>query len=230
MDREPLNELCAEARSKFSDYLDGALDGRTMGELASHMETCLGCSAEFSAWRSVQTALGELGPSQPPVELGARLRDALASERRIGAHLSPLQRFTAAYHDVFVPFCFRLSAGLGAALVLVGTTTWFIGSAAPVQANDDHLTDLHQPRFLYSGVPFAPLAGSRHFVAVMVEVKIDERGRVYDYTILSGPDDSDTRARVETNLLASVFKPATVFGEPVAGHAMITYTSISVEG
>ena len=229
-DRESLSQTCAQARASFSDYLDGALDGRTMGELASHLEICSACTTEFSAWRSVQSALGELGPSQPPPALQAQLRDVLASERRSGSYLSPFGQFRVFCTNTLAPACLRLGAGLGAALVLLGTTTWFIGSAAPVQASDDRLTDLHPPRFLYTGVPFQPVASSHRFVAVMVEAKVDACGRVYDYTILEGPHDAETRARIETNLLASVFKPATVFGDPVPGHAMITYTTISVRG
>lgn len=227
---EALTADCARVRASFSDYLDGALDGRTMGALAAHMEHCSPCSAEFSDLRSVQAVLGELGPAHPPPVLQAQLRDVLAGERRLGSFRSPLQRFRAFTEETFVPLCLRLSAGLGAALVLVGTTVWFVGSAAPVQANDDRLADLHPPRFLYSETSPQPIGSPQRFVAVMVEAKVDSRGRVYDYTILEGPRDSATRARVEANLLGSVFKPATVFGEPVPGHAMITYTAVSVHG
>lgn len=223
-------EACAGARSRFSEYLDGALDGRVMGELASHLEICTACSAEFTAWRSLQSILGELGPSAPPEDLQAQLRDALAGELRYGSYLSPFQQLAAFGRNTLAPLFVRAGAGLAAALVLLGTTTWFIGSVAPVQANDDRLANLHPPRFLYTAVPFQPITGPRPFVAVMVEAKVDARGRVYDYAILEGPDDPSTRARIEASLLASVFKPATVFGEPVRGHAMITYTVISVHG
>lgn len=223
-------EICATARVRFSDYLDGALDGRTMGELAAHLEQCPACAAEFDSLRSVQAALGELGPALPPAALQVQLHDALADELRRGSYRSPFQQFKEFSRGTLAPFCLRLSAGLGAAVVLMGTTIWFVGTAAPVQANDDKLADLHPPRFLYSQVPPEAIASPRRFVAVMVEAKVDARGRVYDYTILAGPNDSETRARVEANLLASVFKPATVFGEPVPGHAMITYTAVSVQG
>jgi hypothetical protein len=53
---------------------------------------------------------------------------------------------------------------------------------------------------------------------------------VYDYTILDGPSDSAVRRQVEQNLLTSVFTPATVFGVPVDGHVMLTYTGVSVRG
>jgi hypothetical protein len=119
---------------------------------------------------------------------------------------------------------------LAAALVLVGSAIWFIGSAAPVQANDDRLADLHPPQFLYSQVPPQAITTTGEVFAVLVDAKVDADGRVYDYSVIEGPRDSSTRARIEANLLGSVFKPATVFGVPVPGHAMMTYTTVSVHG
>lgn len=217
-------------KGNLSDYLDGALDGRTMGALADHLENCTACEVEFRAWRSVQTALGELGPAKPPTVLQARLRDALASERDRGTYLSPVQQFAAFWRETLAPAFLRFSGGLAAALVLIGGLVWFVGSAAPVQANDDRLADIIPPEFLYSQTAPEPIATSGRFVAVLVDAKIDAEGRVYDYKLMDGPGDSATRARVESNLLGSVFKPATVFGVPVPGHVMITYTAVSVRG
>ena len=64
----------------------------------------------------------------------------------------------------------------------------------------------------------------------LIDAKVDTRGRVYDYTILDGPSDPTVRLQVEQNLLTSVFTPATVFGVPVDGHVMVTYTGVSVRG
>ena len=59
---------------------------------------------------------------------------------------------------------------------------------------------------------------------------MDSAGRVYDYSILAGPQDPETRIRVEDNLLSSVFRPATAFGVPVRGHVVLTYSGVSVRG
>ncbi len=59
---------------------------------------------------------------------------------------------------------------------------------------------------------------------------VDSKGRVYDYAILTGPQDPESKVQVENNLLGSVFKPATVFGMPIRGHVVMTYTGISVRG
>jgi hypothetical protein len=63
-----------------------------------------------------------------------------------------------------------------------------------------------------------------------VEALVNEQGRVYDYVIVNGPHSAQVQVQVADNLLASVFKPAMVFGVPVRGHVVLTYTGVSVRG
>ncbi len=221
---------CAAVRLEFSAYLDGALSGSAMGDLAAHLDECESCSLEFDAWRGMQDILGSLGPAPVPTALQSQLRDTLASERERGTYLSPLERFTEFCRQTLVPAGLRVSAGLAGALLLVCGLTWLVGSAAPVQANDDRLAHLNAPVYLYSMTPPAPITTSGRFVAVLVDAKVNAQGRVYDYQMLDGPSDTATRSRIEANLLGSIFKPATVFGVPVPGHAVMTYTAVSVRG
>lgn len=226
-DPQLLDEACLATRENFSAYLDGALDGHSMAQLAAHLHSCPVCDHEFQTWRSMQSVLGELGPAQLPTELQARLRDALAGELVIGRHLSPWRRFSEFYQRTLAPAGLRLGAGLAATLVVLGSASWFLGSNLPVQANDDRMAHLQAPHFLYSQQPPEPITTSSAFVAVVVDAKVDAKGRVYDYTVVDGPTDAATRIRVEANLLESVFQPATVFGVPVPGHAMLTYTAVT---
>ncbi len=228
---EPINEIeesaCGTVQDDFSAYLDGALDGETMLRLAAHLDTCIHCSREFGEWRSMQSALGELGPALLPNTLQSELRDALAGERGLGTHRSPTQRFVAFAQRTLAPGAVRLGAGFGAALLLLGSAAWYVGLATPVQANDDRLAHLYAPRYLYSQTAPQPILSDGAYVAVMVDAKVDARGRVYDYDLIDGPDNASTRLGIEKNLLGSVFAPATIFGAPVAGHVMMTYTEIS---
>ena len=221
---------CTTVRANFSAYLDGALPGHAMTSLVSHLEGCTACAAEFEAWHTMQAALVELGPALVPANLQAQLRDTLASERKRGTYQSPARRFSEFWHGTLAPAGLRFGAGLAGALVLVSGLTWLVGTAAPVQANDDRLAHLNAPTYLYSTTPPAPIATSCRFVAVLVDAKVNAEGRVYDYDLVAGPDDLATRSRIEANLLSSVFKPATVFGVPVPGHAVMTYTTVSVHG
>ncbi len=221
---------CEEIRGEFSAYLDGALDGRSMGVLVHHLERCEACHLEFDEWQGLQSALADLGPAIIPESLQAQLRDTLAGELQRGSYLSPFSQVREFCQQTLMPAGLRLSAGLAGALLLVSGLTWIVGTAAPVQANDDRLAHLNPPTYLYSVTPPAAIATSSRFVAVLVDAKVNAQGRVYDYELLDGPDDLATRTSVEANLEASIFKPATVFGVPVRGHAVMTYTSVSVRG
>jgi hypothetical protein len=53
---------------------------------------------------------------------------------------------------------------------------------------------------------------------------------VYDYRIVSGPNDALTRSQVENLLLFSRFAPARFFGQPVRGLAVLSFSGVSVRG
>ncbi|HEX4156416.1 MAG TPA: zf-HC2 domain-containing protein [Acidobacteriaceae bacterium] len=220
---------CRAVRAGFSSYLDGALSGVEMGRMAEHLESCAGCDREFQAWRTVQTALGDLGPAKAPVRLQARLRAALAMERERGSYLPAMGRIARRWKTSVAPLALQGAGGLVAAVLLMGGLFRLFGPGVMVQANDDDMAHLIAPHYLYSQVPAEPIV-TVHEVPILVEAKVDTRGRVYDYTILDGPQDAAVRMRVEQNLLSSVFRPATVFGVPVDGHVMLTYTGVSVRG
>jgi len=220
---------CGDVRRKFSPYLDGGLSGQTRMGVAAHLDACDPCAEDFNSWVTVQQSLAALGPARPPEGLQAQLRDAIHAERAQNTHLSPARRLRLIARDILAPAALRVAGGLAIAVVLLGTTMWMYTPGLAVQANDDRLAHLTGPRYLYSQVPLEPIQ-TRHDVPVLVEAKVDTQGRVYDYTILTGAADQAVKLRVEQNLLASVFKPATAFGVPVLGNVVITYTGVSVRG
>lgn len=226
---EALRNECVVVRSAFSGYLDGAISGVEMAAISDHLKICGECTTDFNVWREVQRSLAELGPAAPPARLQARLRAALAVERERGTHLPFSQRTLLLWKSSLAPMALRLSGGLAATIMLAGGLCWMFGAPIVVQANDDAMTHLVAPRYLYSQVPPDPIKTSRD-TPILVEAMIDSKGRVYDYAILAGPQDAEVRLRVENNLLGSFFKPASMFGVPVRGHVVMTYTGVSVRG
>lgn len=220
---------CAVVRSGFSAYLDGAISGVQMAAISNHLQSCSECAADFNVWREVQRSLGGLGPEQPPARLQARLRAAIAAERERGAHLPFLQRALLIWRSSIAPLALRLSGGLAATVILTGGLSWMFGAPIAVQANDDAMAHLVAPRYMYSQVPPEPINTQRD-MPIVVEALVDSNGRVYCYSILEGPQDPQVKVRVENNLLSSVFMPAMVFGVPVRGHVVMTYTGVSVRG
>jgi hypothetical protein len=239
-------DLCASIQASFSDYLDGAVSGHQMQEISRHLlgdsedfasgvciAPCEDCAREFAAWRTTQDALAALGPAKAPADLGLRLRLAISHEHsRRGIRLR--DRVALAWDNAVRPMLVQITAGVAGTIVLVGGIISLLGYVAvpqPVLANDEPLVATTVPHYLYSTV----LSGSGAILtdqdtAIVVEAAVDSSGRVYDYTIVSGPQDANVRTQVENHLLGSVFQPASVFGLPVRSHVVVTFAGISVQG
>jgi len=223
---------CSTVRSRFSDYLDGNLSGVAMQSVARHLAGCDGCSTEFGEWREMQQSLSSLGPVRPPADLALRIRVALSQEvAKTPRNL--LANWKVRWENSVAPFLLQASAGLASSLVLVGTLTFLICAFAapePAAARDEPLGMATAPRWLYSTVEANAGTVSGKGAPVTVEVYVDQDGRVYDYDIVSGPSDPETRALLETLLLSSKFQPAQWFGQPVRGVALLSFAGVSVQG
>jgi anti-sigma factor RsiW len=223
---------CASIRAQFSDYLDGDLTGVAMQSIAAHLGGCPECADDFALWRQSQRALANLEPVRPPVDLALRIRVALSQEQARTAK-NFFATWKVRWENTVAPFLLQASAGLASAIVLIGTLTFLIGAFAapePAAARDEPLGMASSPHFLYSTLETDAGTVSGKGSPVTVEVFVDQQGRVYDYDIVSGPSDARTRAQLESLLLTSVFLPATTYGQPVKGVALLTFSDVSVQG
>lgn len=220
---------CIRIQSSFSAYLDGAVSGKQMQAIARHLEGCDECAREFTALRGVQQMLAKVGPTKAPADLGMKLRLAISHERA-ARKSSWFDNFGLKWENTVRPMLVQVSAGFAGSVVLVGSIMLLLGMVAapePVLANDEPLGAMTAPHYLYSGVTAGPIVTS-HDSAIIVEAYIDDRGRVYDYNIVSGPVDAAVQSQVVDQLLVSVFEPASVFGAPVRGRVVLTFSGISV--
>jgi len=231
MNPTPQSQHCADVRSTFSAYLDGAVSGRSMNAIASHLESCSPCSQEFDALRDLQRSLAALGPVKPPANLGMKLRIAISHERARQAS-SWLDSFALQWKNALRPLLLQASAGFAGSVVLLGSVLLMLGIVAapdPVMANDEPLGALTAPHYLYSAVIPGPIVDN-HNATIVVEAYVNSQGRVYDYKIVSGPEDPTVQNQIADQLLLSVFEPARVFGSPIRGRAVMTFSGISVQG
>jgi anti-sigma factor RsiW len=229
--------VCNRIQERLSDYLDGAVSGQEMQEIARHIDGdsgaagCNTCAGELAAWRMTQNALVAVGPAKAPAELALTLRLAISHEKaRRESRL--LDRLSLAWDNGLRPALLQVSAGLASSVVLLGsilTLMNMVGVAPTVQADDEPLGAMTQPHYLYSTV------GSDAVVTptdspIVVEAAVDTTGRVYDYRIVAGPQDAAVRTQVVNQLLDSVFEPASAFGVPIRGRVILTYSGILVRG
>lgn len=223
---------CTRIRNQFSEYLDGALTGVAMQQVDSHLRRCEACADDFAEWREMQQTLGSLGPAKAPSDLALRLRVALSQERT-NTPQQNLARWRVRWQNSVAPFLLQASAGVASAVLLVGTVALLVSTFAapePAVARDEPIGMASNPRFLYSSVATNPHAIGDHGNPVIVYALVNGNGRVYDYQIVSGPQDARTRSQLEELLLFSVFEPARVFGQPVRGLAVLSFAGVSVQG
>jgi len=223
---------CHGVEAKFTEYLDGRLNGREMQEIAAHVEACRECGREWNGLRQAQSSLAMLGPVPEPADLLLRIRVAVSQERA-RSRRSPFHAWNLAWKNTIGPFLLQASAGFASAVLLLGTVIVLVSMFAEPQtvqaSKDEPLGMATAPRLLY----LSSGAGSTISDAatpVIVEAYVNDEGQVYDYRIVSGPSDSTTRAQVENLLLLSRFEPARFFGQPVRGLAVLSFSGVSVRG
>lgn len=221
---------CSKVQSSFSAYLDGAVSGKQMQSIAGHLDGCAECREEFDSLQAMQRSLAMLGPAKAPADLAMRLRIAISHEAA-AKESSWRDRLALKWENTIRPLAVQVSAGTACSVALVGTIMVLLGLFAapqPVMANDEPLGAMTAPHYLYSAVMPRPIV-TNHDSAIIVEALVNDRGQVYDYNIVSGPEDESVRSQVVDQLMLSVFEPAKVFGAPVRGRVVMTFSGISVQ-
>ena len=222
---------CKDIQGSFSAYLDGAVSGQQMHLIAEHLKTCTDCRQEFDSLKTLQQSLAMLRPPKAPADLAMKLRIAVSHELA-SRRSSWTDNLTIRWDNAIRPLLVQVSAGFAGTVVLVGGVLLLLGMVAvpePVMANDEPLGALTAPHYLYSADRPQPIVTDRD-TTIVVEALVNDTGRVYDYNIVSGPEDADVQTQIANQLLLSVFEPAKVFGGPVRGRVVLTFSGISVRG
>jgi hypothetical protein len=224
---------CGEVQFKFTEYLDGRLNGREMQLIAAHLDDCQSCAREWTSLHQTQASLAALGPVTAPDDLLLRVRVAVSQERA-RSQRSVFDAWNLTWKNTVGPFLLQAGAGFASAVLLLGSITVLVTMFAhPEMAQatkDEPLGNPTSPRL----VSLSNVAGNDQIDAlsgpVVIEAYVNGAGEMYDYRIVSGPDDAATRSRIENVLLTSHFEPARFFGQPVRGLAVLSFSGVSVRG
>jgi hypothetical protein len=224
---------CNQVQAGLTDYLDGRLTGREMQEMSVHFQECQQCVLEMKSLRDLQTALARLGPVEEPADLPLRIRVAVSQERA-RSRRSILAMWDLVWRNTVGPFVLQAGAGFASAVLLLGTIVFMVSMLAKpgtaAATSDEPLGNATAPHLLYfSNAPGGNETGAING-PVVIEAYVNDAGEVYDYRIVSGPTDANTRSQVENLLLFSRFAPARFFGQPVRGLAVLSFSGVSVRG
>lgn len=215
---------CAEAKPMLSPYLDTAMTGKEMNAVSDHLENCADCRTEMAWLTSTQKLVSDLGRKQAPPELALRLR-VMASQEAAEKRRNSLDVLVLKWNNAVRAFMVPAMAGMISAGIIFGLMIGMI-MPMPLRAADDIPTGLYTPPELSSSA-FAYDPGQAAD-AVVVEAYVDATGRVQEFRVLQGPEELSPE--LKNMLLFTQFRPATSFGLPTGGRAIMTFTGINVRG
>jgi anti-sigma factor RsiW len=227
-----MNE-CRIIQAKFTEYLDGRLNGKEMQRIGFHLDHCPECAREWASLKQTQALISQLGPVLEPKDLLLRIRVAVSQERA-GRSKGLFHDWDLAWKNTLGPFLLQVSAGFASSVLLLGTVVVLVSMfAQPESAQavmDEPIGMSTAPRLLYLSSSAGDSGIGADTGTVVVEAYINGEGQVYDYRIVSGQNDKQTRSQVENVLLYSAFEPARFLGRPVRGLAVLSFVGISVHG
>jgi hypothetical protein len=224
---------CDAVQARFTEYLDGRLSGRQMQLTAAHLDGCRECAREWESLRESQSLLASLGSVPEPEDMLLRIRVAVSQERA-RRRRGLFDGWELAWKNTVGPFLLQAGAGFASACLLMGSIIVLVSMfAQPEMAQatkDEPLGNPTAPRLLSLSDGAGDNEIGEFSAPVVVEAYVNVSGEMYDYRIVSGPDDAATRSKIENLLLTSHFDPARFFGQPVRGLAVLSFSGVSVRG
>jgi len=219
---------CSDAMLLMSSYLDAAVTRSELTAVQEHIDSCVVCSTRYLALQRTQTMVGALGRKPAPPDLALRIRVAV-SQQLANAQRSRWEMLRVRWENVFNAVMVPATGGLVTTIIMFGLLISFLVPGQFVGPNDVPTT-LYTPPQLQSS-PFQLAMGTGHSEPLIVEAYVGADGRVQDYRVLSGGENgSEVLSELKNMLIFATFRPATNFGRPTAGRAILAFSKIQVKG
>ena len=183
---------------------------------------------------AIGESLRSLSVKVPPAELRTSLRVIASRERQrrldhrnFATILRTWRENAQLFLDnVLLSLALPLAGGVFSTVVLF---SMFVVPAYPLLSNSDSdvPTVLKTPVAVKSIAPFS--VGDTD---VVVDVTVDEQGRMLDYAIVAGASvlaNPQMRRRLENALVFSNFTPATTFGQPMISKMRLWFHSSRID-
>jgi hypothetical protein len=221
---------CDDMHEMVSSLLDRRVTAREEESVLAHLESCRQCGAEFESMRELRGALRQLDKPELPARLLDGLRILALNERlRRLSHVSLSARahrwagrMELVFENLMRPMALPFAGGLLSALVM-------FAMLVPSLAFPHNFRNDVPLWVLYSDPAIEEMNPADASDEIVVEVALDERGRVQGYTVTQG----QMTPEIKNTLVQFLhFTPATVFGQPTWGRVLVSFrrSQISVRG
>jgi hypothetical protein len=219
---------CSEAKPLFSTYMDLSMGGKQMRLVSAHLQECEACRSEYTLLCRTQQLVAGLGRKQPPQDLALKLR-VMASQQLAQRRRQPFEGLRMRLENAFNAFMVPATAGMLSAVIIFGLLIGVMSPGQLISGSNDVPILVYTPPELASS-PFGQMS-SLNADSLVVEAYVDSNGRVQDYRILSAPSDAkELVPELNKMLIFTTFRPATAFGRPTSGWAVLSFAKVNVRG
>ncbi len=225
---------CLNSTRAISAVVDGSEAAEDRQILVEHVSICESCTTLVSEHRRLRQHIRALPVLQPPPKLHLALRSV--AERDRSRRITWLRlvnwiglwrlRLSLMLKDLMRPMALPVAGGVASALML-------FGALMPDMFVEVHPVHNDIPTVLFTNASVKeaawPVIGDNN---VVVDLNIDENGRLIDYSVVSGSPilrDEALRRRFESALLLSQFTPANFFGQPMAGKVRVSFHTSRID-
>ncbi|MGA2197872.1 MAG: zf-HC2 domain-containing protein [Bryobacteraceae bacterium] len=231
---------CENVQKRISLLLDRKIPARERESMLAHIEACRACGTRFEMMQNQVAMIRELGQPAIPAELAARL-SVLAShecERRLARVSLPARlrswasRMDLAVDNLMRPVALPFTGGVLSTLLIftllvpslsfshdIRGQEFYTAPAGTMVTNPwDQVADADDdfPRIE------TPTTSPSDYYNV-VDMKIDETGRVVDWLVVRGELTPDMKSII----MLGRFQPATEFGVPTEGTIRVVQSCAS---
>ena len=226
---------CRSVQELFEDYRGRRLPEADATLVSGHLARCGECAVRSEQWARVRWALRSLPQTAAPPELASELRVLASREwarRQEGIGVPRMLRHWASKLDLLGdnlmrPLAIPLAGGLVSAVILFGLLV------PTFNFHRNPIDDVPVSTILYTEATVKSMSpfGCNDDM-IVVEVLVDEQGRMLDYRLPNGQFSPDTIRKLENAILTTSFNPATSFGQPMPGRVKIGFrrSQIDIEG
>ncbi|HUI40527.1 MAG TPA: zf-HC2 domain-containing protein [Terriglobia bacterium] len=211
-------ESCLEIRRQFSDFVDAECSSATRQSVRYHLNHCGACRLELERYRLLFGDLRSLPRRRLSALAELRFNVALSRARYSNVLGSLKVRLQNAVRPLVLPATGAVLAGL---ICLGLTLDWLI--VPPARADASTVT----PARLESLAPLDLDTGREGLVLV---THVNAGGQVVDYKVVSGVPSPELKSELDRLMYFSVFRPATMLGEPTDAQVVLSLRRITVRG
>jgi hypothetical protein len=220
---------CEDMQERISSLLDRQVAAGEEESLLAHIKSCHDCSARFESYQNMRASLGRMAPRAVPDGLTAKLRVLASHERErrlsrvsLATRIKHMAEWAELHFDNMMrPLALPFAGGLVSAMLsfcmlvpilsfphnFVGGPTFFVEPAGKLVDVNGQVTESIGGPFIHPvNAPFSDYAN-------VVDLTIDENGKVVDWSVVKGTLTDE----LKYILMLSRFTPATTFGQPTSG-------------